>query len=125
LQAGYSESQAAKGWRKVPQAVMQMLPENMKKLIKLGKKTSKDDMRHLVYGRLVANVTEGTDKGAQSAKILGGSRDLNMWTPDQLAGVIVLQAPQFAIDNKADLLSGIVDGLDGEGRPAKLLGGTK
>jgi hypothetical protein len=61
-------------------------------------------MRALVHGRLIRNVTQGTDKGAQSAKILGGSRDLNMWTPDMQMGVIVLNVPQALLDRKAELL---------------------
>jgi hypothetical protein len=103
-QAGWSETQAAKGWQKVPKGVIKMLPKSAQRLIHLGKTTTPDEMRALVHGRLVDNVTKGTDKAAQSAKILGGSRDLNMWTPDMQMGVIVLTAPQSAIDNKAELL---------------------
>jgi hypothetical protein len=105
VKAGWSEQQAAKGWKKVPQGVIKMLPKSALRLINLGKTTPADDMRALVHGRLIDNCTKGSDKGAQSAKILGSSRDLNMWTPDTQMGVIVLAAPQWAIDNKAKLLA--------------------
>ena len=105
VKAGWSEASAAKGWKKVPQGVIKMLPKNTQRLINLGKTTPADDMRALVHGRLIDNVTRGSDKGAQSAKILGSSRDLNLWTPDQLSGVIILQAPQWAIDHKKELLA--------------------
>jgi hypothetical protein len=58
----------------------------------------------LVHGRLIDNITKGTDKAAQSAKILGTSRDLNMWTPDMQMGLVILTMPQRAIDNKESLL---------------------
>jgi hypothetical protein len=105
LQAGYSEAQAAKGWSKVPQAALDLLPEKMQRLMRLGRTTPAQDMRALVHGRLIDNVTKGSDKGAQSAKILGSSRDLNMWTPDMQMGVVILQTPQAAIDRKAELLA--------------------
>jgi hypothetical protein len=105
VKAGWSEQQAAKGWKKVPQGVVRMLPKSAQRLMHLGKTTPAEDMRALVHGRLIDNVTRGSDKGAQSAKILGSSRDLNLWTPDQLAGVIILQAPQWAIDHKKELLA--------------------
>jgi hypothetical protein len=103
--AGWSKTQALKGWKKVPPVVMAMLPKPMQKLIDLGKKTSPDDRRNLVLGRLVENVTSGTDKGAMSAKILGSDRELNMWQPDQLAGVVILGTmPQSVQTPKEDLL---------------------
>jgi hypothetical protein len=107
LQAGYSEAQAAKGWSKVPQASLKLLPEKMQRLIKLGRTTPAQDMRALVHGRLIDNVTTGKDAGAQSAKILGSSRDLNMWTPDMQMGVIVLNTPQRALDNKDALMKSL------------------
>jgi hypothetical protein len=104
-QAGWSETQAAKGWQKVPKGVIKMLPKSAKRLMELGKQTPAEDMRALVHGRLIDNVTKGTDKAAQSAKILGTSRDLNMWTPDMQMGLVILTAPQAMIDNKAKLLA--------------------
>jgi hypothetical protein len=99
-EAGWSPTQAAKGTSKIPQAVYGMLSKKAKGLIKLGRETAKEDRKHLVRGRLIENVTKGSDKGAMSAKILGSDSTLNMWQPEVLNGVIVLNAPQ-SLDAKA------------------------
>jgi hypothetical protein len=53
----------------------------------------------------VDNIVKGKDGGAMSAKILGSDTELNLWQQDFQQGLIVLQAPQWAIDNKAKLLA--------------------
>jgi len=103
--AGWSKQQAAKGWQKVPAGVIRMLPKSARRLIELAKQTPEEDMRSLVEGRLIDNITTGSDKAAQSAKILGSTKKLGMFTPDQFAGLIVLQMPQSMIDRKAELLA--------------------
>jgi hypothetical protein len=80
-------------------------------LIALGKSTPREDKEALVNGRLIRNCIQGTDKAAHSAKILGSSRELNMWTPDSQTELIVIQVPQSAIDNKAKLLADDLEGL--------------
>ena len=92
-QAGWSKNQAAKGTSKIPQAVYSMLSKKAKGLITLGRETGKEDRKSLVLGRLIENVTQGKDKGAMSAKILGSDRELNLWSPDSQTGIIVLQQP--------------------------------
>jgi hypothetical protein len=93
-QAGWPPTQARKGLAKVPLAVYGMLSKKGQSLIKLGEETAKEDRRHLVRGRLIENITKGTDKGAMSAKILGSDSELNMWQPELQAGLVVLQVPQ-------------------------------
>jgi hypothetical protein len=51
------------------------------------------DQEKLVRGRLVENVIEGKDAGSMSAKILGSERTVNMWTPENQTGVVILAAP--------------------------------
>jgi hypothetical protein len=34
------------------------------------------------------------DGGSMSAKILGSDSELNMWTPENMQGVIILQTPE-------------------------------
>jgi hypothetical protein len=92
-QAGWPPTQARKGIAKVPLAVYGMLTKKAQSLIKLGKETGKEDRKHLVRGRLIENITKGTDKGAMSAKILGSDSELSMWQPELQAGLIVLQVP--------------------------------
>jgi hypothetical protein len=57
-----------------------------------------------VRGRLLSNTISGKDGGAMSAKILGSDTELNMWQPEMNQGLIILQAPQYALDNKEKLL---------------------
>jgi hypothetical protein len=102
--AGWSARQSAKGWDAVPDKVMVKLPKKAKHLMALGK-TDKESRKNLVRGRLVDNIVKGKDGGAMSAKILGSDNDLNMWQPEFQQGLIILQAPQWAILNKEKLLA--------------------
>ena len=103
LAAGYAQNTADKGWAAVPDAVMAQLPKKAHKLVALGK-TDKEIRKHLIRGRLTENILSGKDGGAMSAKILGSDSEINMWTPDFQTGVIVLHAPQYALDHKEELL---------------------
>lgn len=102
--AGYSEASARQGWKKVPVRIMSRLGKKGKRLIEKGK-MDKQDLEHLVIGRLAENVISGKDGGAQSAKILGSHRDINAWTPEQMAGLIILQAPKELIERKDEILN--------------------
>ena len=104
VQAGWSESQAAKGWAKVSNAVINTLPKTAQRLATLGR-TDKETRRDLIRGRLLDNTLRGKDGGAQSAKILGSDTELSLWQPDVQQGLIVIQMPQQAIDRKAELLN--------------------
>ena len=101
--AGWSPTQAAKGWEAVPDAVLVKLPKKAQKLIALGK-ADKDTRMNLVRGRLVSNTISGKDGGAMSAKILGSDKELSMWEAESQTGVVVLTAPQSLIDKKEELL---------------------
>lgn len=103
VSAGWSPTQAAKGWNAVPDVVLAKLPKKAHKLIAMGK-ADKDTRRNLVRGRLVSNTIAGKDGGAMSAKILGSETDLNMWQPEVNQGLIILNAPREALERKAELL---------------------
>lgn len=102
-EAGWSHRQSMKGWQAVPDLVIAKLPKKAQKLIALGK-TDKEARKNLVRGRLISNTITGKDGGAMSAKILGSESELNMWQPDTQVGLMVLNAPQYALDHKAELL---------------------
>ena len=102
--AGWSDRQSAKGWEAVPDAVFTKLPKKMQRLVSLGKNTDKDTRKHIIRGRLIDNAIQGKDGGAMSAKILGTETDLNMWQPEINQGIIVLNAPQCALDRKEEML---------------------
>ena len=102
--AGWSDRQSAKGWEAVPDAVFTKLPKKTQRLVSLGKNTDKDTRKHIIRGRLLDNAIQGKDGGAMSAKILGTETDLNMWQPEINQGIIVLNAPQCALDHKEEML---------------------
>jgi hypothetical protein len=108
--AGWSERQSAKGWEAVPDAVFTKLPKKMQRLVSLGKNTDKDTRKHVIRGRLLQNAIQGKDGGAMSAKILGSETELNMWQPEMSQGLIILHAPQYALDHKTELLKSLKDG---------------
>jgi len=100
--------QAKKAWAAVPQDVMRMagLSKKGKLLAKMGRQLDAKTQEDLVRGRLAQNVISGKDGGSHSAKLLGSDRRVNMFTPDQQLGVIVLNAPQSLIDHKDEILNG-------------------
>jgi hypothetical protein len=105
IEAGYSETQASKGWAAVPDGVKLLLPAKGKRLMNLGS-VDPQTRRKLVRGRLVDNVIKGKDGGAMSAKILGSDSELNMWQSEVQQGLVIISVPQFAVDHKLDLLKG-------------------
>lgn len=109
IQAGYSEKQANKGKAAISKKMLKALSKEGYKMAEFGKQFSLDEIKHTVIGRLMTNAISGKDGGVMSAKTLGSHRDLNLWTPEQMAGIIVLNAPTQVIDNKAKLLEDAQD----------------
>jgi hypothetical protein len=127
VESGYTTPrQAKKGWAAVPDAVTKMviqgatglpaakcdavlktIPKQGQRLAELGKNLTAEQQEHVVRGRLFKNVMTGQDKGAQSAKLLGSDRRVNMFTPDNQTGVIVLNCPQELLDRKVEMLAAI------------------
>ena len=108
-ESGWSERQSQKGFAAVPDAVFAKLPKKMQRLVSLGKDTNPTTRKHIIRGRLLDNAIQGRDGGAMSAKILGSESELNMWTPDTQIGMIVLNAPQYALDHKEEMLRGTLE----------------
>ena len=102
VQAGWSEGQSKKG--KIPRAVYALMQTNSKHLIKLGRSITPADQESLVRGKLVDNVNTGKDQSVQSAKLLGQDRRVNMFTPEQLTGIIVLQPPYMTPEQREKAL---------------------
>lgn len=99
--AGYSDNVARHGRAALSATVMSLIPKESKQLMELGKITA-EDQETLVRGRLAWNTIQGKDSGAQSAKILGSERRLNMWVPDQQTGVIVVTQPKDTVSATLD-----------------------
>jgi hypothetical protein len=96
LAAGYSPTTAKKGRQKLSRecliAEQKAVAERAEELRRFGVMTPKQQ-EDLVRGRLAVNVTLGEDGGTQSAKLLGQDRRVNMFTPESMTGIIVLQEP--------------------------------
>jgi hypothetical protein len=107
LANGYSLAVANQGWSAVPNRALKLMKGHSKgkRFRELGKSLPPAEQADLVRGALIHNIQEGEDKGIQSIKALGSTRELSMFAPDIQTGVIVLSVPQQALDNKAEMLS--------------------
>jgi hypothetical protein len=106
VQCGYSETQAKRGWDTVPAKVREMVGKKRCTLIEKGRRImSKPELAQAaVIGRLMQNVEDGKDGGTASAKALGNWRAIDMFTPEQLNGVIVVVPPASVLERKKQLL---------------------
>lgn len=103
MDAGYSERTANNGWDGVSNRVVKLLAKKGIRLRELGR-IDAETQREIVRGRLVYNTIKGSDKGVLSAKALGSESRVNMFVPDTQVGVIVLNSPAAALENKSALL---------------------
>jgi hypothetical protein len=99
--AGFSESQAQKGRGKLHQSGYlakvegKLAKQEERKLMALGQKFSDEELAQLVIGRLTKGTITGEDaKGSiRSAELLGKTRKLNLFEPEQSVGVFNMQIP--------------------------------
>jgi len=89
LDAGYSPVTAAQGFRAIPATVLALMPQESN-LVDLGRALTAEQQENLVRGRLVLNVMKGKDSGVASAYRLGQDKRVNMFTPENQTGVVVL-----------------------------------
>lgn len=99
---GYSEMTARMGINGVPRTVLALMPEQSN-LVSLGR-INATHQEEIVRGRLVYNTLTGSDKGVLSAKALGSDRRVAMFTPDIQTGIVVINAPNVAVEDRAKLL---------------------
>jgi hypothetical protein len=120
-QAGWSELQSKKGRAAVPKSVWKMLGATAEKLVQMGE-IDPNTQEKLVRGRLVKNVIQGSDAGAQSAKILGSDRRVNMWQPEIQNGLIIITPPASISTPEAKKRLLESDGDEPTNIPAELQG---
>ena len=89
LDAGYSASTAEQGLRAVPATVLALMPQESN-LVDLGRALTPEQQENLVRGRLMLNTIKGKDCGVASAYRLGQDKRVNMFTPENQTGVVVL-----------------------------------
>jgi hypothetical protein len=100
---GYSQSTAKRGKKALSvktkiefeKATKAKLGARNKELIKVSEKVNNKDLRHMVRGGLISNIAEGEDRAIQSLKAAGNLAELQMFAPENIAGVIVINMPQL------------------------------
>lgn len=93
IDAGYSRNTAVNGRQGVSAKIIRAMGKHGRKFIDLGR-ISAEDQELMVRGRLVANTIEGKDSGVMSAKALGTDRRVNMFTPENMVGIQIINAPK-------------------------------
>lgn len=89
LEAGYSSHMAVRGIAGIPKTVLALMPQESN-LVDLGRALNPEQQEALVRGRLALNVLKGKDSGVVSAYRLGQDKRVNMFTPENQTGVVVL-----------------------------------
>ncbi|MGA2001192.1 MAG: hypothetical protein ABSG52_14470 [Terriglobales bacterium] len=97
LRAGYSQSSAKRGWtqvsKKCKEAYAVALNMTLAELEKTGGKLTPDQRAKVIRGKALRNIAEGVDESIGSMKLLGQDKELAMFTPDNLTGIIIISAP--------------------------------
>lgn len=97
---GFSELSSRGGFRNFSregrelfdEAATEQIQKNNRIAIKLSKTTKSDDLKDVVRGALIRNIGEGKDNAIQSIKAAGNLTELQMFQPDSVTGVIVINA---------------------------------
>jgi hypothetical protein len=91
---GYSEKTARLGQAAMSQTVRSALIKRGLKFTKIGEEITAQEQENFVRGKLLSNAIAGKDKAVNSLKLLGQDKRVNMFTPDSIAGIIVIEAPK-------------------------------
>ena len=99
---GFSAKQARKGITKILKTrpvLMKAIADEWKKLEKKhGPLINNHKLRErAVLTRLIDNVKMGRDKGVASCKLLGQHRDSNLWAPESMTEIIVIECPRVVL----------------------------
>jgi hypothetical protein len=98
LAAGYSENVAKRG--KLPKVLVRAIAAMGRQFQDIGKELNAETVTNTVKGRLFYNTITGESKGIDAAKALGSMKEYQLFQPDSLTGVIVLQQPSLALAGK-------------------------
>lgn len=105
LAAGYSPSASRLGKTGLPKELLDILTAKLKPYARIGRSVTPEEQEAIVRGVLLTNAAEGKDSAVNSVKLLGQDRRVNMFTPDNISGLIVLQVPQSLRTDALDLPS--------------------
>ena len=110
-QAGFSENVARKGRKALNSGIMAKFKQKGFALMSVSDAMSAEDQERFVRGGLVENVLRGEDKAVQSLKLLGQDARVNMFRPENMTGIIVLQPPANMKDD-VPVLEGELDAVE-------------
>lgn len=100
LDLGFSEAQSDKGWAKVKnsaylrEALAAAKSEELSEIVSVGRNIDASTQENLVRGKLVQNALAGKDHAVGSLKLLGQDKRVNMFTPDSVTGVFIMEVPK-------------------------------
>jgi hypothetical protein len=98
---GYSAKQAKKGMAVVRRSnALRMAFQEETELMERQKyqaplTPSWEAMEPLIAKRLKNNIEKGKDSAVMSCKLAGSHKKLNLWTPENQTGIIILNLPQL------------------------------
>ena len=94
LRAGYSQTSAKRGWtqasKKCKEAYAIALNMTLAQLEETGGKLTPQQRRKVIIGKSLRNIAEGKDESVASMKLLGNDRELSMFQPESMTGLIVI-----------------------------------
>ncbi len=101
--AGYPEWKAKLGKAGLPKALKEKYNANIRKKLaekaELGRALTPEEQKGIVRRALLQNVAEGQDRGPQSLKLLGSTKELGMFAHDDQGNVIVINIPSELVDS--------------------------
>jgi hypothetical protein len=97
--AGYAPSCARRGWtqlnKKCKEQYALALNITLAELDGMGGRLTPEQRARVIRGKALKNIAEGTDESVGSMKLLGQDRDVNMFAPDSITGIFMLEMPAY------------------------------
>jgi hypothetical protein len=95
--AGYAPSCARRGWtqlnKKCKEQYALALNITLAELDGMGGRLTPEQRARVIRGKALKNIAEGKDESVGSMKLLGSDRAVNLFAPDSITGIFVLEMP--------------------------------
>jgi hypothetical protein len=104
IDAGYPKSRALRGTAGLTKKMVRAMADEGYKLAEFGKSLDLETLKNIAIGRLATNAIQGKDGGVMSAKQIGQHKDIGLWVAESMAGVIMINVPNQAIENKSKVI---------------------
>lgn len=97
--AGYSETTSRRGWESVSKPCKleyaKQLNITLGELEMTGGRLTPEQRARVIRGKALKNIAEGKDESVGSMKLLGSDRALNLFAPDSITGIFMLEMPAY------------------------------